>query len=98
MVLEFRIIGDEIYFGGELFAKITMPLSVMRDRAEQQPDYANIELDAMKAEIAQTVIGNACQLIAKWAEDSEDDEIAPEDAVTEITELLENTEEDELLK
>lgn len=40
----FKIVADEIWFMVEVFAKITMPLSVLRDQAEERLDIANTDL------------------------------------------------------
>lgn len=41
----FKIVADEIWYNGEVFAKITMPLSISRDNAENQIEIANADLD-----------------------------------------------------
>lgn len=41
----FRIVADEIWYKGEVFAKIVMPLSVIRDMAESQIEVANADLE-----------------------------------------------------
>lgn len=41
MADEFRIIGDDLYFMGELYAKIVMPPSIIRDKAENRLDWAS---------------------------------------------------------
>lgn len=77
----FKIVADEIWFMGEVFAKITMPLSVLRDQAEERLDLSNFDLDEFDT-IEEYVENREADARAKALEDAvafirkEDEEFA----------------------